>query len=481
MTVELESGGVPLADLTKLLVSLSQATSLGEATARVKAGVRRLLAADGVTIVLRDGDQCHYFDEDAIAPLWQGHRFPMSACISGWSMETEEVAVIEDIYADSRIPHSLYRPTFVKSLVMVPVRLPRPIAAIGVYWSFRHRPSIAEINVLQIIASAMAMALNGMGEGNDATTLAVEMRALRLDLQSVKSQMDQQFGLIDQNRLLSDDLHEARAGRSAAERRDIAAQRSQIAAQKRQANAELQRDDAYRRRDNAEAEIVKVERRQADQMAFLAAASHDLKQPIQALELFLTVLAQRHPEDGDSKLIGNIQHILTNLGALVRSLMDVAKLEQGIVQPSLQTFSLNLVLEDIEAEIAPFARKCGVAVHFQPHNQDVRSDPVLLGRIVRNLVSNAIKYTPAGGTVEVFAEPMAGKTALHIRDTGVGIPAEKLETVFEPFRRLRHPMADGEGSGLGLAIVRRLADLLGHVVSVQSQSGVGSTFTVGIW
>src|SRR5258705_3687257 len=86
----------------------------------VRLAARQLTGADGATFVLRDGDRCFYADEDAIAPLWKGQRFPMSACISGWSMLNRRAAVIEDIYADARIPHDAYRPTFVHSLVIVP-------------------------------------------------------------------------------------------------------------------------------------------------------------------------------------------------------------------------------------------------------------------------------------------------------------------------------------------------------------------------
>jgi GAF domain-containing protein len=123
----------------ELLVDVVQELSLTrtlDATMRiVRTVARRLTGADGATFVLRDGDQCHYAEEDAIAPLWKGRRFPMSACISGWVMLNREPAVIPDIYADARIPVAAYRPTFVKSLVMVPIRTIEPIGAIANYWA----------------------------------------------------------------------------------------------------------------------------------------------------------------------------------------------------------------------------------------------------------------------------------------------------------------------------------------------------------
>lgn len=109
-------------ELIETIQQLSMARSVAQIQAIVRHTSRRLTGADGATFVLRDGDMCHYADEDAIAPLWKGQRFPMSACISGWVMLHREHAMIADIYADDRIPADAYRPTFVKSLLMVPIR-----------------------------------------------------------------------------------------------------------------------------------------------------------------------------------------------------------------------------------------------------------------------------------------------------------------------------------------------------------------------
>ena len=126
--------------LLETIESLSCARNVQDIATVVRSGARRLTGADGVAVVLRDGDRCHYLDEDAIGPLWKGGRFPMSACISGWAMLTGETAVIPDIYVDDRIPHDAYRPTFVKSLVMTPVRPGDAIAAIGAYWAEARNP-----------------------------------------------------------------------------------------------------------------------------------------------------------------------------------------------------------------------------------------------------------------------------------------------------------------------------------------------------
>lgn len=128
----------------------------------LREAARSLSGADGVTVVLRDGDLCHYVDEDAIAPLWKGRRFPMRSCISGWCMLNRRQVVIEDIYADPRIPHDAYRPTFVKSLAMVPIRSEDPIGAIGAYWAEPHRATEEEIQVLQALGDSASVALDNV-------------------------------------------------------------------------------------------------------------------------------------------------------------------------------------------------------------------------------------------------------------------------------------------------------------------------------
>lgn len=148
---------------------LSLARDLEQVQHIVRTTARELVGSDGATFVLRDGDQCYYADEDAIEPLWKGSRFPMGACISGWSMLNKQPAVIEDIYADDRIPHAAYRPTFVKSLAMVPIRSLDPIGAIGNYWADGHLATPDEVTLLQALA--------------DATSVAMENVAMYLELE----------------------------------------------------------------------------------------------------------------------------------------------------------------------------------------------------------------------------------------------------------------------------------------------------------
>jgi GAF domain-containing protein len=125
----------------------------------VTSAARTLLRADGITFVLREGENCYYAEEDAISPLWKGRRFPLDACISGWCMTERKSAVIPDIYQDNRIPHDAYRPTFVRSLAMVPVRQDDPIAAMGAYWASPVDILDPEVELFQSIANAASLAM----------------------------------------------------------------------------------------------------------------------------------------------------------------------------------------------------------------------------------------------------------------------------------------------------------------------------------
>jgi GAF domain-containing protein len=129
----------------------------------VLTAARAIVGCDGATFVLRDGEQCFYADEDSIAPLWKGQRFPLTECISGWAMINGQVAAVPDIYADERIPHSAYRSTYVNSLLMTPVGQPKAIAAIGMYWADAHQPTPTEIEAAGELAGDAAQAIDAVG------------------------------------------------------------------------------------------------------------------------------------------------------------------------------------------------------------------------------------------------------------------------------------------------------------------------------
>ncbi len=147
------------AELSDTAERLGSAAGLESIQEVVRTAARAVTGAHGSTLVLRDGDQCFYADEDAISPLWKGQRFPITQCISGWAMLHDECTVVPDVYSDNRIPVEAYRPTFVKSLAVAPVGTGQPVGAIGVYWAVHHRATDAEVGALRELCALTAAAL----------------------------------------------------------------------------------------------------------------------------------------------------------------------------------------------------------------------------------------------------------------------------------------------------------------------------------
>jgi len=148
--------------LVKAVRDLSMARDMASIQDIVRKAAREMTGADGATFVLRDGNFCHYVDEDAISPLWKGKRFPLETCISGWVMLNRQTAIIENIYDDARIPADAYRPTFVQSLAMVPIRTAVPVGAIGNYWAKQQRPRDEQIALLETLANTTAIAIENV-------------------------------------------------------------------------------------------------------------------------------------------------------------------------------------------------------------------------------------------------------------------------------------------------------------------------------
>lgn len=170
--------------LIEVVQELSHARKLETIVDIVRHAARKLTGADGATFVMREGEQVHYVDEDAIGPLWKGHRFPMTACISGWAIMNREHAVIDDIYADRRVPQDAYRKTFVKSLAMMPVRKHQPIAAIGNYWATHHLATPTEIRLLQSLADSTSIALENLQLYSESQASLARAEAASVKLQA---------------------------------------------------------------------------------------------------------------------------------------------------------------------------------------------------------------------------------------------------------------------------------------------------------
>lgn len=225
-------------------------------------------------------------------------------------------------------------------------------------------------------------------------------------------------------------------------------------------------------------EKERAENASRDKTRFLAAASHDLRQPVHALTLFADALQAEQTRERGKALLGDMAQSIHALNQLLESLIDISKLDADIVRPAPAHFALAPLLERLQAEYLPQAQMQGLDLHMRADDVVLHSDPVLLATVLRNLVSNALRYTAHGG-VDVIGSAGDTHARIDVRDTGIGIPAEQHREIFREFYQLNNPERDRtKGLGLGLAIVERLASLLRYRIELQSAPGRGSCFTL---
>ncbi|MFN3076352.1 MAG: ATP-binding protein [Alphaproteobacteria bacterium] len=216
---------------------------------------------------------------------------------------------------------------------------------------------------------------------------------------------------------------------------------------------------------------------------FLAVASHDLRQPAQALAFYINVLSRRIEGAEVEAIVHRIAESTDSLNRLLDSLLDMSKLEAGVVRAELQPVALGELLDRLWSLNVPVAEEAGVSLTVVPAGRHGLSDPILLERILQNLITNAIRYTPSGGKVLVGCQCRNGQILIKVLDSGRGIPDHALAHVFEEFFRVDDATAGdgsrpGVGLGLGLSIVHRLCELMGHRLEVTSRVGRGTMFVV---
>ena len=243
-------------------------------------------------------------------------------------------------------------------------------------------------------------------------------------------------------------------------------------------NDQLLQEIDERRRVEARLREAKLEAEQANlsKTKFLAAVSHDLLQPLNAARLFTSALLERPSET----LVRNVSNSLEDVENLLGTLVDISKLDAGVIKADIAPFALSELLDNLAAEYTELARSEGLALHFVGCSALVRSDIQLLARILRNLLSNAIRYT-YNGRVVLGCRRQHQRLLIQVWDSGMGIAEERLEEIFQEFKRgdVQRPDQD-RGLGLGLAIVEKIAGILGHRISVKSWPGKGSMFSVEV-
>ena len=401
------SAGASYDLLVHAVQRLSLARTVGEVQELVRATARELCGADGATFVLRDGPRCYYADEDAISPLWKGQRFPLESCISGWAMLNRRAVAIEDIYADDRIPHEAYRPTFVKSLAMVPIRRMDPIGAIGNYWATRHQPTDEEMELLQALADSTAVAMENVRVWSELEERVAD-RTVKL-----------QGALALNERILGTVAHELR---------------NCLSATVTLLNASL---------TSADGDLSPRTRQQLE-------------------------FAHRAARDG---------------ARVVEDQLAAAQDRAGRLRALPGEVAVDDLLAELRGAYAAMRRndRVELVVEVDEDLPALVSDRHLLMLALRNLVSNALKFTDEGEVRLTARADGADRVAFAVADTGVGIAQADQQRIFEEW--VQGEAANGNGSrgaGLGLPFVRRVAELLGAELALTSELGVGTTVTLTV-
>ncbi len=247
-------------------------------------------------------------------------------------------------------------------------------------------------------------------------------------------------------------------------------------------NSQLREEIDERARAEARLREAKREAEQANlsKTKFLAAVSHDLLQPLNAARLFTSALLEQPVPAPSAGLIRNVSNSLEDVESLLGTLVDVSKLDAGVIKPDVGAFAIADLLDNLAAEYHQIAASEGLTLDFVPSSALVKSDTQLLARVLRNFLSNAIRYT-ASGRVLLGCRRRPGGLSIEVWDTGAGIAPDKLGEIFQEFKRGAPVRASQDrGLGLGLAIVEKIVRMLGHRIRVHSREGIGSCFAVEV-
>ncbi|MBI4957772.1 MAG: PAS domain-containing protein [Myxococcales bacterium] len=508
-----------MAALARAIQDLSRARSTAAVGDVVRQAARTLVGADGATFVVAEGALCHYLDEDAVAPLWKGRKFPLSACISGWAMLRQEQVAIERVRDDDRIPQDAYRGTFVESLVMTPVRADGPLAAIGVYWAAEHPATEEELGVLQALADSTAVAMENVRVLAELEESRARARALYDHLPSatfVWEHRDGELVLADWNEAARATLEPvSAAGRVAAGGElarlgpslaaDVAACLEARATVRREVECRLPGADGTRNLILSyglvpgalvvlHAEDVTAERRAQERLAqaqqldgighLAGGVAHDFNNLLAVIltnaGFALDGVEQGHPARED---VLEIQRAAERASALTRQLLAFSR--KQVLQPV--PLLLPEVIEGCRAMLGRLAGEhVELVVTCAPDTGRVEADRGQLEQVLMNLAVNARDAMPSGGTLTIETanvelderdplRPARARSGRFVRlavgDTGRGMTPAVRERAFEPFFTTKDK---GKGTGLGLSSVYGIVTQSGGSVDLWTEPGVGA-------
>ncbi|MEW5850102.1 MAG: GAF domain-containing sensor histidine kinase [Myxococcota bacterium] len=407
--------------LVAVVQQLSLARTLDRIVDIVRVAARDLTGADGATFVLREhgpeGDVCFYVDEDAIGPLWKGRRFPAASCISGWAMHHRNAVIIEDVFADERIPASAYSPTFVKSLVMVPIRRAAPIGAIGTYWARQRRATLEEAALLQALA--------------DCTSVAMENVEVYTELEQ-----------------------------------RIAQRTAELAA----AQAELEKRNAA---------LVALGRRK-EELSSLVVHDIKGPAGGLMLRSQVFLRRQDIPEH-ERRAWAGVYALSEAIARMALNLLDISRSEDGAFKVMVEDVPLAALLEEVSQvnQLAAEARGQSLVVAIPKHPITLRVDREIIRRVLQNILENALAHNAALGTVSLQARPDGdGAVVIEIADEGPGVPPEQRDRIFDKYVQLDGRGLVCPGRGLGLAFCRLAVEAHGGRIWVEDNTPRGSRFCV---
>jgi PAS domain S-box-containing protein len=516
------------ADRWPFLVSaverLSAADSIDDVIRVVRETARAISGADGVTFVLRDGNLCHYVEEDAVGPLWKGRRFPMSSCISGWCMLNKTAAIVPDIYSDPRIPHDAYRPTFVKSLVMVPVRAENPLAAIGSYWSICREFGDGEIALLEGLARSTAAAIAAvqaketLRENEERLRMALDagrLGAWELNFASgaLKASAvcrahfgygpDDAFSYDDLNHAIHPDdrrRQEAAFTQAREARSDLSIEfrtagpdgdvrwiemRGRVVCDVNDAPSRMtgvSLDISERRHSKDRIERLQSELAHVGRLSELghmsSAFAHELVQPLSAANNYLS--AARHllrsdgaPADGVLDAIGKADAQFLRASQIIQRIRGFV----GKGQSARAAEDLASLIEEASeiALIDPRHRDVELRLVVEDGLPSAIVDKVQIQQVLLNLLRNAFEAVEESDLQQVtvaarWARP-ADMVEVRVRDSGPGLSPDVATRLFQPFFTTK-----ATGMGVGLSICRQIVEDHGGRLWADAGDGPGAVF-----
>ncbi|MCL4234487.1 MAG: PAS domain S-box protein [Deltaproteobacteria bacterium] len=509
--------------LLQVIQDLSHAHTLEAIIDIVRIASRRLTDADGATFVLRDGDMCHYADENAIEPLWKGRRFPMSTCISGWAMIHKKPAVIDDIYLDDRIPHDAYRPTFVKSLVMVPIRVAAPIGAIGTYWARQRKATAEELHMLQALANSTAVAMEKVQILDDLERSQKQYRDLVENLDDVVFSMSldgvvhyagpsiSKFGyerteivgrhmweFVHPDDRSSSDEGIARATEGRVDVREIRLVDKTGVARHVRSSLRVVHENGYpvgitgilidlTKQRRVEEQLQAAQRMEC--VGRLAGGvAHDFNNYLSAIMGYTDMALEEVRETpGVVEILKEVSRAGQRAASLTRQLLAFSR--KQVLQPKV--VSLNDIVSNMEKMLNRLVQEdIAVDCILSPDLWPTYADPGQVEQVVMNLVVNARDAITATGKIAIetfnfavdedFAEQHptvrpGDYVVLAVSDNGIGMDEETRRRIFEPFFTTKDPE---RGTGLGLSTVYGIVEQSEGSIHVYSEPGRGTTFRV---